>query len=258
MKPKVVILCGGFGLRLGDETKTKPKPMIEIGGKPLLWHIMMIYSYYGFNRFVIALGYHGEVIKEYFMKYVLMNSDFRVNLDSGKIEIMRNASCDWEVELVDTGLHTMTGGRLKRLESLVDTNPFLLTYGDGVADINIDELYRFHRKMQAVATVTIVHPTTKYGVIKYENDLATFFAEKPEMTDDWINGGFFVCEPSIFSYFSNNDQESFEKTVLVKLACERKLAVYRHEGFWECLDTQKDKESLSNWWKSGSAPWCIW
>ncbi len=255
---KVLILAGGFGSRLSEETDVRPKPMAEIGGRPILWHIMKIYSHYGFNDFIILLGYKGYYIKEYFANYFLHQSDVTIDLASNNMEVHNNASEPWKVTLLDTGLHTMTGGRIRRAKDFVGNNPFLLTYGDGVANINLPQLISFHKQHGKSITMTAVQPEGRFGALKTDgNSKVLAFAEKPRGDGSWINGGFFVCEPNIFDYITG-DETVFEQEPLEKLATAGELYNYRHEGFWKCMDTLRDKIKLNEMWDSGDAKWKIW
>ncbi|WP_018154772.1 glucose-1-phosphate cytidylyltransferase [Methanothermococcus thermolithotrophicus] len=254
---KVVILAGGFGTRLAEETHSIPKPMVEIGGKPILWHIMKIYSTYGFNDFVICLGYKGYVIKEYFANYFLHNSDVTIDIKNNSMEIHNNYSEPWKVTLVDTGLNTMTGGRLKRVAKYLDDETFMLTYGDGVGNINIKELIEFHRSHGKLATVTATQPEGRFGALKLENNKVTSFAEKMDNKDSWINGGFFVLEPEVINYIKD-DNTIWEREPLEKLSKDGELMAYFHDGFWKPMDKLKDKMDLEEMWSSGNAPWKIW
>lgn len=252
---KVVILAGGLGTRLAEETDLKPKPMVEIGGKPILWHIMQHYSSYGFNEFVVCLGYKGEVIKRYMMDYAKLTSDLTVKLRSG--DVMRHgngAKCDWTVDLVDTGLHTATAGRLKRVQNFIGQSPFMLTYGDGVSDVNVTELVKFHKKNGKLGTLTAVRPPARFGNFHFEGDIITEFIEKPQSESGWINGGFFVFEPKIFDYIDGDDTW-LEKKPLETIAKDKQLSAYKHEGFWQCMDTLRDKRMLEDLWEKGKAPW---
>ncbi|ADQ06815.1 glucose-1-phosphate cytidylyltransferase [Caldicellulosiruptor hydrothermalis 108] len=255
---KAVILAGGFGTRLSEETISKPKPMVEIGDKPILWHILNIYSYWGINEFIICLGYKGYMIKEYFVNYHLHNCDITVDIKSGEIYYHNNFNQDWKITLVDTGLHTMTGGRIKRIQKYVNNETFMLTYGDAVADININELYKSHIKSNKIATVTAVRPPGRFGtlIIDNENNVIEFI-EKPAGDGAWINGGFFVLEPEIFNYIKD-DSTIFEREPLERLAKENQLNAYKHYGFWKAMDTLRDKIELENLWNSGTAPWKLW
>lgn len=255
---KVVILAGGFGTRLSEETDAKPKPMVEIGGKPILWHIMKMYSSHGFNDFVILLGYKGYVIKEYFSNYFLHQSDVTLDLANNTMEIHQNESEPWKVTLIETGLNTMTGGRIKRASKYIDNETFLLTYGDGVSDVNIDELVKVHKIHGKEITMTAVQPAGRYGALNIENDgVVTNFMEKPRGDGSWINGGFFVCEPQVLDYICD-DSTIFEKEPLTKLSQNGQLIANKHDGFWECMDTLRDKTNLCQLWDDNQAPWKSW
>lgn len=254
---KVVILAGGFGTRLAEETHSIPKPMVEIGGKPILWHIMKIYSTYGFNDFVICLGYKGYVIKEYFANYFLHNSDVTIDIKNNNMEIHNNYSEPWKVTLVDTGLNTMTGGRIKRVAKYLDDETFMLTYGDGVGNVNIKELVEFHKKHGKLATVTATQPEGRFGALKLEDNKVTSFAEKMDNKNSWINGGFFVLEPKVIDYI-NDDTTIWEREPLEKLSKDGELMAYFHHGFWKPMDKLKDKMDLEKMWSSGNAPWKVW
>ena len=252
---KVVILCGGKGTRLREETIFKPKSLVEIGGKPILWHIMKIYSHYGFNNFVICLGYKGDMIREYFQNYSLYNNDTTIKIKKREIKFENNISEDWSVTLAETGEETNTGGRIKRIERFIDTDFFLATYGDGVADISIPNLIKFHLKNKKIATLTGLHPTSKYGILKIDSQgIVTYFKEKP-ILKEWVSGGFFVFNKKIFNYLDENcilEREPFEK--LVK---DKELHVYKHEGFWGSMDTYKDVEYLNEIWAK-EKKWKLW
>jgi glucose-1-phosphate cytidylyltransferase len=255
---KVVILAGGFGARLSEETDVKPKPMVEIGGKPILWHILKIYSSYGFNDFVILLGYKGYIIKEYFSNYFLHQSDVTYDLKNNKIEFHQHYGEPWKVTLLETGLNTMTGGRIKRAEKHIGNEPFFLTYGDGVSDVNISKLLDFHKAHGKTITMTAVQPAGRYGSLSIkEDDTVSNFKEKPKGDGSWINGGFFVCEPSIFSSIAG-DTTVFEQEPLVQFANNSQLVAYKHFGFWECMDSLRDKNNLCKAWDEGNAPWKHW
>ncbi len=254
---KVVILAGGFGTRLSEETDIKPKPMVEIGGKPILWHIMKIYSTYGFNDFVICLGYKGYVIKEYFANYFLHMSDVTIDLKNNKMEIHNVKAEPWKVTLVDTGLNTMTGGRIKRVQKYIGNETFMLTYGDGVGNINIKKLLEFHRKHDKYATLTAVQPSGRFGALDLEESKVKAFKEKPKGDGAWINGGFFVLEPQIFDYIEG-DETIWEREPLENLAKDGQLMAYKHTGFWKPMDTLRDKRELESLWQSGNPPWKIW
>ncbi|MBP2627620.1 MAG: glucose-phosphate cytidylyltransferase [Firmicutes bacterium] len=256
---KVVILAGGFGTRISEESHLKPKPMIDIGEKPILWHVMKIYSYYGFNDFIICLGYKGYYIKEYFAHYFLHESDVTFDFRHSNQQIIHHHQAEpWKVTLVNTGLHTMTGGRVKRVQPYVGNEPFMLTYGDGISDINIRDLALFHGQHGKLATVTAVQPRGRFGSITIEdNDFVSDFKEKPQGDDGWINGGFFILQPEVFNYIQD-DSTVLEKTPLENLAKDEQLMAYRHTGFWQPMDTMRDKNSLEQFWSSGEAPWKIW
>ncbi len=252
----VVILAGGFGTRLSEETDVIPKPMVKIGDKPILWHIMKIYSHYGLRDFIICLGYKGEVIKDYFVNYFLMNSDITVNLATNDLTIHKNTSEDWRVTLVDTGLNTLTGGRVKRVAPYLKGR-FLLTYGDGVSDVNIKEVIEFHDKSKTIGTVTAVRPTGRFGAIYIEDGLVRRFTEKPQEGEGWINGGFFVFEREFIEYI-DDDWAILEQTPLESLAQKGQLSAYKHYGFWQCMDTLREKKYLNALWEKGEAPWKLW
>lgn len=255
---KVAILAGGFGTRLAEETEIRPKPMVEIGGKPILWHIMKIYSYYGFNDFVILLGYKGYYIKEYFANYFLHQSDVTIDLSSGKMEILNNSSEPWRVTLLDTGINTMTGGRIKRARHVLGNETFMLTYGDGVGDVNIQELLKFHKAHGKSLTITSAQPEGRFGsLVIGDHDKVLAFQEKPKGDGAWVNAGFFVCEPKIFEYIEN-DETVFEKEPLENLTKDGEVFAYKHYGFWKPMDTLRDKLELQRLWDSGKAPWKIW
>jgi len=254
---KVVILAGGFGTRLSEETKDIPKPMVEIGGKPILWHIMKIYSHYGFNEFIICLGYKGHVIKEYFKNYFLHNSDMTIDLSDNSSTIHNNTSEPWKITLVDTGLNTKTGGRIKRIKQYLNNEPFMLTYGDGVSDVDINKLLKFHNANKKLVTVTAVNPEARFGSLKIEGNLVTNFSEKTDNIDIWINGGFFVINPEFIDYIED-DSTIFEYGPLEQIAQEKKLAAYKHLGFWKPMDKLADKKMLDDMWLNNNAPWKIW
>jgi len=253
---KVVILAGGFGTRISEESDLKPKPMIEIGGKPILWHIMKIYSYYGFNEFIICCGYKGYVIKDYFHHYYMHEADMTVDLSKNTIQYHSSQSEPWVVTLVDTGLNTMTGGRIKRIQSYIGNETFMLTYGDGVSDVNINDLVGFHKKNGKYATLTAVQPSGKFGVLEIDqkNDVHAF-QEKPKGDGAWINGGFFVLEPQIFNYIKQGDETVWEREPLENLAKDNQLSAFKHEGFWHPMDTLRDKNELESLWNANNAPW---
>jgi len=255
---KVVLLAGGFGTRISEQSHLKPKPMIEIGEKPILWHIMKYYSQYGFHDFVICLGYKQYVVKEFFADYFLHTSDVTFDLANNKMEVHNNYSEPWKVTLVDTGLNTMTGGRIKRIKSYVDDEPFMLTYGDGVCDVNLDELLEFHQSHGKIATMTTVNITQLKGVLDInENNVVRSFREKDEADASLINGGFMVLNPEIFSYLKD-DTTILEQEPMQKLAAEGQLMSFHHPGFWQCMDTQREMKKLEDLWQSGQAPWKIW
>ncbi len=254
---KVAILAGGRGSRLSEETQIKPKPMVEIGGNPILWHIMMHYAYYGFDHFLIALGYKGEVIKKYMVDYCSLSSDLTVKLRTGAIEAHGVTRPDWTIELLDTGISTMTGGRIKRLAPRVGNETFMLTWGDGVSDVNLQDLLRFHRAHGKLATMTIVRPPARYGYMTMDGDQVVEFTEKPQLGEGWINGAFFVLEPEIFDYIEG-DHTQWEKEPLEQLAANGQLMAYKHTSFWQCMDTLRERHILESMWESGQAPWKIW
>ena len=256
---KVVILAGGLGTRISEESHLKPKPMIEIGDAPILWHIMKYYSSYGFNEFIICCGYKGYVIKEYFADYYLHRSDVTFDFaNNNEMIIHNNVAEPWKVTVVDTGLHTMTGGRLKRIQKYVGDQTFMMTYGDGVSDIDLDALLEFHRVHKKAATLTAIQPGGRFGVLDIDdNETVRQFSEKAKEDGGWINAGFMVLEPEVFDYIEGDDT-FFEKEPLENLALDGKLAAYRHEGFWKCMDTMRDKGMLDELWNSGQAPWKRW
>lgn len=254
---KVVILAGGFGTRLSEETDLKPKPMVEIGGKPILWHIMKIYSAYGFNDFIICLGYKGYIIKEYFANYFLHLSDVTIDLKNNQMEVHSVKTEPWKVTLVDTGLNTMTGGRIKRIKSYIGKETFMLTYGDGVGNINIRELLEFHKNHGKYATLTAVQPSGRFGSLDLNDSRVKAFKEKPKGDGAWINGGFFVLEHQIFDYIEG-DETVWERDPLENLAKDGKLMAYKHTNFWKPMDTLRDKKELEMLWNTGNAPWKVW
>lgn len=251
---KVVILAGGFGTRLSEYTESIPKPMVQIGGKPMLWHIMQTYSQFGHKDFYLALGYKAEKIKDYFLNYRELNSDFTIDLGEGKLTTHQKSSVDWKVTLVDTGLKSMTGGRVKRMKEFIGNDPFLLTYGDGLADVNINELLSFHRSHGKMVTVTAVHPGARFGELDIEGDVVTNFKEKPQLAQGWINGGYFVVEPEFFDLI-NDDLTILEKEPLERVAEMGQLRSFKHEGFWKCMDTKRDRDFLEEMWLSGKPLW---
>ncbi|MDQ2809163.1 MAG: glucose-1-phosphate cytidylyltransferase [Chloroflexota bacterium] len=254
---KTVILAGGLGTRLAEETEVKPKPMVEIGGRPILWHILQHYAHYGYKEFFLALGYRGEVIKRYFADYYSLNGSLTVNIRRGTVQVHEREVEDWVVHLMDTGQDTQTGGRVKRLQSWLQDGTFMVTYGDGVCNVNLTDLLRFHRAHGRIATVTAVRPPARFGGLVFEGDLVTEFTEKPQIGEGWINGGFMVCEPGLFDYLEG-DQSSLEADALEQLALDRQLAAYRHEDFWQCMDTLRDKRLLETLWHENRAPWKVW
>jgi len=255
---KVVILAGGLGTRLSEETSLKPKPMVEIGEKPILWHIMKTYAAHGFNEFIICLGYKGYIIKEYFLNYYMHQSDITVDLKEGGMEIHNTKSENWKVTLVDTGVETLTGGRIKRIQKYTMDSGFLLTYGDGVGNVDIKQLVEFHRQRNKLLTVTAVQPSGRFGLLKIDkDDLVRAFQEKPAGDGGWINGGFFVCEPGIFDYIEG-DTTTWEKEPLERIASDGQMSSFKHYGFWKPMDTQRDKKELEELWLKGNAPWKIW
>lgn len=256
---KAVILAGGYGTRLSEETEVRPKPMVDIGHKPILWHIMKIYSYFGINDFIVCCGYKGHVIKEYFANYFLHESDVTFDLKNNSMNVHHNAVEPWKVTLVDTGLNTMTGGRLKRVRHMIGDETFCFTYGDGVSDINIDELIKFHRSHKGLATVTAVQPPGRFGTftLKNEQTKITDFREKPKDDSAWVNGGFFVLEPEVIDYIEG-DMTTWEQEPLVNIAKEKQLFAFKHDGIWQPMDTLRDKNYLQDMWDTGDAPWKIW
>lgn len=255
---KVVLLAGGFGTRISEESQFKPKPMIEIGGKPILWHIMKEYSHYGYNEFVICAGYKQEVIKQWFSDYFLYNSDITFDLTKGEEMIVHKKHAEpWKITVVDTGLNTLTGGRIKRIREFINNKTFLMTYGDGVADINIDELVKVHRENGKLATLTAVLPEGRFGVMDLEGNQVKSFREKSRDDTGWINGGYMVLEPEIIDYIDGDDT-MFEREPLENLAHDGELMCYKHKGFWQCMDALRDKQKLDKLWSSGHAPWKVW
>lgn len=254
---KVVLLAGGFGTRISEESHLKPKPMIEIGGRPILWHIMKEYSYYGFNEFVICAGYKQQVIKEFFANYFLHMSDVTFDMQSNEMQVHSNAAEPWRVTVVDTGLETMTGGRVKRVQKYIGEEPFLLTYGDGVCDIDLRKLVAFHKSHGKMVTMTAIQPEGRFGVLNTEGDRVKAFREKSQSDTGWINGGYMVAEPGIFDLIEG-DSTVFERAPLEKAAAMGELVAYRHDGFWQCMDTLRDKEKLEKMITEGEAPWIKW
>ena len=254
---KVIILAGGFGTRLSEETEVKPKPMVEIGGRPILWHIMKIYAHHGFKEFFIALGYKGEIIKHFFLDYYNLSASMTVNLANGSVQVHEREREDWMVHLVDTGLNTFTGGRVKRLEHWLKHDTFMVTYGDGVSDIDLKALLKFHRSHGKLATVTAVRPPARFGGLIFKGNLISQFTEKPQIGEGWINVGFMVFEPGVFKYL-DDDQTSLEAHCLEKLAADGQLAAYRHDRFWQCMDTLRDLRMLEGLWQRGKPQWKVW
>jgi glucose-1-phosphate cytidylyltransferase len=255
---KVVILAGGLGTRLAEETEVKPKPMVEIGGHPILWHIMKHYAHYGFKEFFVALGYKGEFIKRYFLDYYSLNGSISIDLASGRVEMDDRECEDWIVHLKNTGQKSNTGGRVRRLRPWLGDSTFMVTYGDGVANVDLRELLRFHRERGRVATVTAVRPPARFGGLVFDGDgVVTDFTEKPQIGEGWINGGFIVCEPAVFDYL-DSDESTLEVDALERLAEEGQLAAYQHQDFWQCMDTMRDKNLLESLWRGGAAPWKVW
>lgn len=256
---KVVILAGGLGTRLSEETELKPKPMVEIGGKPILWHIMKIYSHYGFNDFVVLTGYKSHIIKEYFINYYNRYSDVTVDMANNTVEVHKTRNEPWKVTMLYTGKDTMTGGRIKKAQDYIGNEPFMLTYGDGVSDVDIDELIKSHKESGKLVTMTAVQLSGRFGalVIK-DNNMITSFMEKPKGEESWINGGFFVCQPEVFDYIKEGDKTIFERAPLENLAKDKQLNAYKHRGFWQPMDTLRDKKELTELWEAGKAPWAKW
>jgi glucose-1-phosphate cytidylyltransferase len=254
---KVAILAGGVGSRLSEETETKPKPMVEIGGKPMLWHIMMHYTYHGLTQFVIALGYKGEYIKRYMVDYCSLNGNLTVNFKDGTISMHAGAREDWQVELVDTGQATATGGRIKRLAPYLSDGTFMLTWGDGVSNVDLRKLLEFHRSHGRLLTVTAVRPPARFGKLDMDGDQVVEFSEKPQLSEGWINGAFFVAEPGVFEYIDGDDTQ-WEREPMEHLARDGQVMAYRHESFWQCMDTLRDRKLLEKLWQEGNAPWKVW
>ena len=258
---KVVLLAGGLGTRLMEETSTRPKPMVEIGGKPILWHIMKMYAQYGYNEFIVCLGYKGSIIKEYFINYFIHNSDLTVELKNNKIQIHASSDENFVITLIDTGLHTNTAGRINRIKQYTNNEPFMLTYGDGVSDVNIEKLYEFHKNQNSIVTLTSVQNPGRFGNLELDSSGVVYsFQEKPSGDNMWINGGFFVMEPEIFDYLKsdNIDEIQWEKGPLIDIAKDGKLAAYKHYGFWKPMDALRDKIELEKLWETQNAPWKTW
>jgi len=253
---KVIILAGGFGTRLSEYTDTIPKPMVTVGGRPILWHIMRSYAHFGHKDFYLALGYKAEVIKEYFLHYRSLNADFTVDLSNGEVEPHQTDNTDWRVTLVHTGLESMTGGRVKRMQSFIGNEPFMLTYGDGVADVDMEALLKFHRSHGKMVTVSAVHPGARFGELEMDGNEVASFQEKPQTGQGWINGGYFIIEPEFFDLIEG-DQTILEREPLEKAAEMGELMAYHHDGYWQCMDTKRDRDHLEEMWNSGSPPWCI-
>lgn len=254
---KAVLLAGGLGTRLSEETGTRPKPLVEIGGRPILWHIMKNYYHFGIEEFIVCLGYKGDMIKEYFLKYAMSNSDLSIDFSTGETTIHNAHNEKWKVTLVDTGAESMTGGRLRRVRDFIGDETFCMTYGDGVGDVDIGESLRFHETHGGKATITIVSPQGRFGAVDLNGDVVQGFREKPQSDDSWINAGFFVLAPEVLDYITG-DEVSWEREPLERLAAERQLCAYRHRGFWQPMDTLRDKSQLEALWASGQAPWRLW
>lgn len=254
---KVVILAGGLGTRLAEETEVRPKPMVEIGGKPILWHIMKHYGHFGHDEFVVALGHKGEAIKKYFTDYLHLSGSFSVDLSAGNVQRHHHEREEWKVHLMETGQETMTGGRLKRLAGLLSDGPFMMTYGDGISNVDLKKLLAFHRSHGKLATVTVVRPPSRFGAFEFDGDRVTKFIEKPQAGEGWIGGGFFILEPKVLDYIAE-DSSSWEREPMERLAREGQLMAYRHGEFWQCMDTLRDKRLLEGLWAGGGAPWKLW
>lgn len=257
---KAVILAGGLGTRLSEATNLIPKPMVEIGGKPILWHIMKTYSHYGIDEFIICCGYKQYVIKEYFANYFRHNCDMTVDMSNNSIKILNNHSESWKVTMIDTGLNTMTGGRIKRIQQYVENERFLLTYGDGVADIDVLDTLRFHEESNGILTLTAYKPSGKFGALELdiETNKVKSFKEKPDGDRNWINAGYFICEPAVFDYITEGDNTIFERKPLENIAKDGKMRAYLHKGFWKPMDTLRDNVELNEMWDQGNAPWKVW
>jgi glucose-1-phosphate cytidylyltransferase len=254
---KTVILAGGFGSRLSEETTIRPKPMVEIGGRPILWHIMKIYNYYGHSEFGIAMGYKAEIIKDYFLNYYYQQFNLAIDLHNGKIEPEIESRENWKVFLADTGNDSMTGGRIKKMKQWIGNETFLMSYGDGVSNVNINEVIKFHKSHGKLVTLTAVRPPSRFGSLNLNNDLVIDFVEKPHLGEGWINGGFFVVEPEALDYIEG-DQTIWEREPLETISREGQLTAYQHNGYWQCMDTLRDQQNLDNLWQTGKAPWKIW
>ena len=254
---KVAILAGGLGTRLAEETVVKPKPMVEVGEQPILWHILKHYAHYGFKEFFIALGYKGEYIKRYFLDYYHLGNNLTIDLSNGAIRSHHTGREDWMIHLIDTGAAANTGGRVKRLQPWLGNETFMLTYGDGICNLNLHDLLCFHRQQGRLATITAVRPPARFGGLVLNGDLVAQFTEKPQIGEGWINGGFMILEPAVFQYLENDDT-NLESHVLERLADEGQLAAFRHDGFWQCMDTLRDKRILDSLWSSGNPPWKVW
>lgn len=255
---KVAILAGGLGTRLREETEYRPKPMVEIGGRPILWHIMKIYAAHGFTDFVVCLGYKGDAIRDYFLNYEMRNRDFTITLGAHDIQTYGDHhERGWQITLAETGLNTMTGGRLKRVARYLGDQAFMVTYGDGVADVDVTRLLAFHRNRGKLATITGVRPSSRYGELSVDDGMVKLFREKPQVHEGWINGGFFVLEPRALELIAG-DEDTLEVSLLMKLAERGELAVYQHEGFWQCMDTYREAQLLNDLWSSGKPPWAAW
>jgi len=259
MNMKVVILCGGRGTRLKEETEFRPKPLVEIGEKPILWHIMKTYAHYGFNDFILCLGYKGEMIREYFLNYEIKNNDFTLQLGNGKVKVYnKSREENWRITFVDTGERALTGARVKQVEKYVDEDSFMLTYGDGVADVRIDKIIKYHQKQGRIGTITGVHPPSRFGELSLNGNRIVEFNEKPQVKEGFINGGFFVFQKEFFRYLKNDDDCYLEKEPLEKLVADNQLSAYLHNGFWQCMDTQRELDILNQLWTTGKAPWKVW
>jgi glucose-1-phosphate cytidylyltransferase len=254
---KVVLLAGGYGSRLADDLELKPKPMIEIGGRPVLWHLMMYYSWYGYKDFVITLGYKGEMIKRYMVDYCSLHSNITINLGNGDVKVHDGPKPDWKVDLIDTGIQTKTGGRLKRVAPFLGNETFMMTWGDSLSNVDLNHLVEFHRSHGKLATVTTVHPTARYGYMLFEGDQVLEFSENPQIGEGWINGAFFVLEPGVIDYIEG-DETVWESQPLMRLAQDGQLMAYRHKSFWQALDTMREKHILESLWQAGEAPWKKW